>query len=144
MPHTDSIASVLGLSKRGRPVSPSDLIAQIEGGLPVAALDRLCAALAPDAPSFKYRIVARATLDRRRKQQGGRLSAEESGRLARVAKVWAFARHVWKSDEEARIFLFGPHMLLRMRPAIDVALGSDVGAERVMSILGGLLYGTAV
>ena len=36
------------------------------------------------------------------------LSADESNRLARLAKIWTQALHVWKSDGEARDFLFPP------------------------------------
>ena len=109
----------------------------------VAALDRVCAAVAPADATFKYRVVSRATLDRRRKQAGSRLSAEESGRLARLARVWAIARDVWGGDEAARAFLFRPHMMLHMRAPIDLALGTDLGAKLVEDILGRLRHGTA-
>jgi putative toxin-antitoxin system antitoxin component (TIGR02293 family) len=143
MEASDSVASILGLGKSARAKSSLDLIARIEHGLPVAALDRVCAALAPDDAAFKYRVVSRATLDRRRKQPGNRLSAEESGRLARLARVWAIARDTWGSDEAARAFLFRPHMMLDMRPPIDLALGTDLGAKLIEEILGRLRHGTA-
>jgi putative toxin-antitoxin system antitoxin component (TIGR02293 family) len=100
--------------------------------------------IAPTDANFKYRVVSRATLDRRRKSEGKRLSPEESERLARIAKLWAFAREVWRSDEEARAFLFRPHMLLEGRQPIEVAVKTEIGARLVEDILGRLEYGSAV
>ncbi len=135
--------TTLGLGSKKRASSPLEMIALVERGLPIAALDRLSKLVAPDDAAFKYRIVSRPTLDRRRKQAGGRLSPEESERLARLARVWALAREVWGSDVEARAFLFRPHMMLEGRIPIDVTLGTDLGARLVEEILGRLQYGSA-
>ena len=51
---------------------------------------------------------------------------------------------VWKDDAAARRWLFKPHMMLEDRRPIDVVLASEFGRPVVESILGGLLYGTAV
>src|SRR5688500_14169281 len=102
MPRYEATAATLGLGSKKRASSPLEMIALVERGIPIAALDRLSKLVAPDDAVFKYRIVSRPTLDRRRKRAGGRLSPEESERLARLARVWALAREVWGSEIEAR------------------------------------------
>lgn len=122
------------------------LIQEVERGLPVSALDRLVRSLAPHDAMFAFRLVPRATLARRR--TGGtrapRLSPAESDRVARLAKVWAMAREVWKDDDAAREFLFRPHMLLGGRPPVDVVLASEFGGPLVEGVLGRLQYGSAI
>ena len=141
----DDVASVLGVGEGDDlPASPLRLIARLEQGFPVGALDRVSHAVAPADARFKHRIVPRATLARRKAHDDEqRLSAEESGRLARVAGLWAMAMDVWGGEEEARAFLFRPHPLLEGRPPIDLVLGSDLGARLVEDILGRLRYGSA-
>jgi putative toxin-antitoxin system antitoxin component (TIGR02293 family) len=138
------LGMLLGANGRqDRPASPLELIDRIQSGLPVTVLERVCRFVAPSDASFKYRIVSRATLNRRRKARGARLSSAESERLARIARVWVFAREVWGSDAEARAFLFRPHMMLEGRTPIEVAVGTNMGAELVEDILGRLRYGSA-
>lgn len=141
-PALDGFTDVLGIED-DHPTSPLRLIVALEQGLPVGALDRVSRAVAPADARFKHRIVSRATLARRRTREGDRLSAEESGRLARVAGLWAMAMDVWGGEEEARAFLFRAHPLLEGRLPIDVVLGSDLGARLVEDILGRLRYGSA-
>jgi len=83
-----AVAGVLGFAKSERAASPFEMIARIEHGLPVGALDRVAAIVAPEDANFKYRIVPRPTLARRRQQRGKRLTAEESALLARLAQAW--------------------------------------------------------
>ena len=140
----EEVAGMLGIKgRKDHPASPFDVIQRIQDGLPIAVLDRICRFVAPSDAGFKFRIVSRATLDRRRKARGARLSSDESDRLARIAKVWAFAREVWGSDEDARAFLFRPHMMLEGRTPMEVAVRTDMGARLVEDILGRLKYGSA-
>jgi len=136
------LAGMLGVSPR-RPGSPLHLIRKIEEGLPLSSLDRIATRIAPDDPGFRYRIVPRSSLARRR-QQHGRLSPDEGARLARIATLWGFACEVWKDQDKARRFLFRPHLLLDGQTPIEVGLASEIGADYVRNILSGLLYGTAV
>src|SRR5713101_5612986 len=108
----EEIAGVLGLRQRGsRPASPFELIPRIENGLPIPAPDHLCRFVAPRDINFKHPVVSRATLARRKKRHD-KLSAEESDRLGRLAKVWTFAREVWGGDDGGSAFLLRPHMML--------------------------------
>ena len=118
--------------------------------IPLTALDRVAKAIAPGDAGFSFRLVPRATLLRRRKAfatahnaAAARLSAEESARLARLAEIWALAREVWGSDDEARRFLFRPHPMLEGRLPIDIVLANEHGRPLVEGILGRLQYGSA-
>ena len=134
------VASVLGLPARERTAqSPVAMITRIEDGLPTTALDRVARLLAPGDAQFKYRLVPKATYERRKAAH--RLSADESARLARVAQVWAVALDVWKTEEATRTFR--PHPMIEDRRPIDVVIQSEFGAELVVEILGRLKYGTA-
>ncbi|MBV8110685.1 MAG: DUF2384 domain-containing protein [Hyphomicrobiales bacterium] len=117
------------------------LIIRIEHGLPVKAVDKVAGLVAPDDAQFKYRLVPKATLERRKATN--RLSPEEGARLARLAKVWSVARDVWGSDDEARDFLFRPNPMAEDKRPIDLVIQSEFGAELVVDVLGGLKYGTA-
>jgi putative toxin-antitoxin system antitoxin component (TIGR02293 family) len=138
----ETVASVLGIVRsRGTPTT-LEMIDQIEKGLPVRALYRISSDVAPDDTSFKFLFVSKATLARR-KNQGARLTPDESSRLARLARVWTFAKEIWGGAENARAFLFRAHPLLTERRPIDIILGSDLGARLVEEILGRLKYGSA-
>jgi putative toxin-antitoxin system antitoxin component (TIGR02293 family) len=137
-----NVADVLGLpAKDVAARSPFGLISRIENGLPVEALERMAQLLAPEDARFKYRLVPKATLERRKGSQ--RLSSDEGTRLARLARVWSLALDVWKDEEEARNFLFRPHPMIENKRPIDVVIQNEFGAEMVVDILGGLKYGSA-
>jgi putative toxin-antitoxin system antitoxin component (TIGR02293 family) len=140
-----SVAELLGLRRNAaRSGSALGLMSDLEKGLPLAALDRIAHAVAPEDNSFTYRLVPRATLARRRAQPAPRLTPEESARVARLASVWALATEVLGDDDAARRWMFHPHMMLEGRRPIDVVLASEFGRPLIEGILGGLKYGTAV
>lgn len=139
-----AVADVLGFeTPRSGDNTEATVIAQIIAGLPVTAVDRLSSAVAPDDRSFAFNFVARATLNRRRAEEKGKLTAHESAKVVRLARVWAMARDVWKTDEGARDFLHRPHALLENRPPLEIVLESEFGGPRVEAILGRLKYGSA-
>jgi putative toxin-antitoxin system antitoxin component (TIGR02293 family) len=134
-------STLLGLAPlAGRPLALAESVA---AGLPLATLDRLLRAVAPGEEALRYAFVPKATLARRAKARPARLSAEESARVARVARIFALAREVWGSDVEARDFLRRRHPMLEDRTPLDVALETDIGARIVERILGRLAHGTA-
>ena len=128
---------LLGLKVGANPLSLADAI---ERGLPSASLTRLVRAIAPDDPNFKYKLIPKATFAR---SKGKRLSPAHSERIARYARIWSAALNVWKSEQEARDFLWRTHPLLDNRLPIQVA-ATEVGARLVEEVLGGLEHGTAV
>lgn len=136
-----NVADVLGLSTKVASLSPIGLVTEIEHGLPIDTVERIAKLIAPTDTQFKYRLIARATYERRKGTKT--LTAEEGTRLARLARVWSLALDVWKVDEEARDFLFRPHPMIEDRRPIDVIIQSEFGAEMVVDILSSLKYGSA-
>lgn len=139
-----ALAEILGVDRpRSGESADASVIAQIVSGLPIASVDRLASAVAPNDRAFAFNLVARATLNRRRAERKGTLTAHEGAKVVRLAKVWAMARDVWKTDAAARDFLHRPHALLENRPPLDIVLESEFGGPRVEAVLGRLKYGSA-
>jgi putative toxin-antitoxin system antitoxin component (TIGR02293 family) len=138
-----SVEALLGVGV-GKQASPLTLAYSIENGLPVAALDRLAERVAPDDARFKFRLIPKATLERRRKSPSRRLTSEEGDRLARLAKVFSFALGIYQAPDRAREFLNRPHPMLDGKPPLDVALATGPGADLVINILGRVAYGGGV
>jgi len=108
----------------------------IVSGLPVSAVDHLADAVAPDDTRFKFHLIPKATLDRRRKSASRRLTSEEGDRLARIAKVFSFAMGVYQDKGRVREFLGRPHAMLVGKAPLDVALATGPGADVVINLLG--------
>ncbi len=130
--------------KAGIHASRLALPASIESGLLVAALDHLADSVAPGDERFKFRLIPKATLERRRKSATKRLTSEEGDRLARLAKVFSFALDIYKEPERARAFLGRPHPMLDGKAPLDVALATSPGADLVIKLLGRVAYGGGV
>jgi len=82
------------------------------------------------------RIVPEATFKCRR----DRLSAAESERTERMARVVANAEYVWDNREDARRFLPTAHPGLGGKTPIDAAM-TELGARQVEEILGKIFHG---
>jgi putative toxin-antitoxin system antitoxin component (TIGR02293 family) len=137
----DPVEALLGIAP-GEAGNPLALAHSIESGLPFAAIGRIASAVAPNDNAFKFRLVPRATLERRRKAK--RLSSDEGNRLARLAKVYGFALSIYRDADKARAFLTRPHAMLENRVPLDVALATGPGADAVVNILGRAAYGGGV
>ena len=138
-----SAARLLGLGTPAHPlVSELDYLDLVDHGLPVRSLERIAAVVAPTDTSFRYRIVPKASLARRK--AGRRLSTAQRVIVARLASVWAQAVRIWKSEGAARDFLYRKHPLLGARRPIDLVLENEIGAELVRGVLGRLEHGSAV
>ena len=135
----EKIASVMALTPL--PHSFAELDARVSQGLPKAALkasiEHICSSR-EDRQSLLYRIIPEATYKRRRES----LSAEESGRTERLARIYATAQYVWDSEDDARAFLNTPHAMLQGRTPLEVSL-TELGARRVEELLWRLYYGIA-
>jgi len=135
----EKIAAVMALTPL--PHSFAELDALVAQGLPKGALrssvERVCKS-AEDRKRLLHRIIPEATYKRRR----DRLTAEESERAERLARVYATAQYVWNSDDDARAFLQTPHPMLNGRTPLDVSL-TELGARRVEELLWKLYYGIA-
>ena len=135
----EKIASVMALFPI--PHSFAELDDLVASGLPKGALkasvDRVCAS-GDDRKRLLYRIIPEATYKRRRSN----LTAEESERAERLARIFATAEYVWSSDDDARVFLGTPHPMLKGRTPLDVSM-TELGARRVEELLWKLYYGIA-
>ena len=143
--HVRSLATLLGVKpKKAESLSAFDLADEVSRGLSVDAVDRVCDKVAPDDVSLRYRVVPKATLARRRRTPGRRLSPEESDRVARLARIWESAMDVWKSEAAAQRFLAKPHPLLAGRVPREFTIESELGAREVENLIGRLKYGIPV
>ena len=134
---------VLGLESRAhKPATDIEYLDRVDRGLPVRALEKIAAAVAPGDTAFKYRIVSKASLARCK--SSGRLSPNHSVVVTRLAAIWAAALRIWKTEENVRGFLSRPHPQLDGRRPVDLVLENEIGADLVRSILGRLEYGSAV
>lgn len=139
-------AELLGVSRPMPGTVPSsEIVRRVKEGLPVQALDRVAAAVAPHDREFRFGVVKKTTLSRRKSETSGygRLSELEGAKVVRLARVWTLACEVWKSDAAARDFLNRPHPLLEGRHPIDVVMESEFGGPQVEAVLGRLQYGSA-
>ena len=112
----------------------------IEHGLPKQALSAVLAYFsAQDAFSrneLLSRVVSLATFKRRK-----RLKPDEGEKVARLARLIAYARFVWDGDDEAvRAFFMSRHPLLERRRPVELAF-SELGAMKVERILTNILHG---
>jgi putative toxin-antitoxin system antitoxin component (TIGR02293 family) len=138
-----SVADLLGVKPK-KAESALTLVYSVARGLPVSSLDRLASRVSPeDARRFTYRVVPKPTLERRRKERQP-LSTEESDRLARIAKVFAFALEVFRDDAKVRRFLDSPHPMLDDKAPLEVALATGLGADAVVNLLGRAAYSGGV
>jgi putative toxin-antitoxin system antitoxin component (TIGR02293 family) len=130
----ERVADVLGgRSVLKRPVKTwSDLEDAVREGLPKRSLQVMAKRALPSGEpvsTLVYRVVPVATFKRRT-----RLTAEESARTERLARVVALAEALWNDDGETRAFLSRAHPLLGDRSPLDVA-STELGARRVEQLL---------
>ncbi|HET6228898.1 MAG TPA: antitoxin Xre/MbcA/ParS toxin-binding domain-containing protein [Longimicrobiaceae bacterium] len=138
-----NVARILGGNRTfgKRIVTVADLRRAVEGGLPVTALDQVVSYVigtGPGAAELRHSIVPKTTLRRRL-----RLSAEESERLERLARMTALAEQVWESADLAHEFLTSPQPQLGDERPIDLAR-SDLGTREVEEVLMRIEYSLPV
>lgn len=135
-----SIADIMGgRAILGRPVrSVRDLERTISRGLPKRALRLTAERIYPaagEARRVMFRIVPEATFKRRT-----RLSAAESERTERLARVIAAAEYAWSDQSDAREWLTRPHPELGRRTPLETSM-TELGARQVEDLLDRLFYG---
>jgi putative toxin-antitoxin system antitoxin component (TIGR02293 family) len=140
--HTSIVENLLGVNPQSTDTRLA-LAYSIEAGLPVSALDHLAEAVAPEDTRFKFRLIPKATLERRRRSTK-RFTTEEGDRLARIAKVYAVALDIYHDPAKVRDFLRRPHMMLDNKTPLDVALATGPGTDAVINLLGRAAYSGGV
>jgi len=134
--HDDSPRQTLGVAA----ASTSELIREIERGLPLGALESLAIGLDMGVPELAAHLgIPARTLARRK--TAGRISPEESERVVRVARLLerALSLFDWKAPE-ARQWLRLPKQGLAGQSPLDYAR-TEIGAREVENLLGRIEHG---
>ena len=124
-----------------RKMPPAKKIAMIREGVDVALLIGAGQYYGiPQTRLSRLIGVSDATVARKIKA-GGRLSPQESERLARIAAVEAEAEDVFDSQDLARRWMLEPNLALGEAPLS--LLDTDAGAEEVRKVLASIACGGA-
>lgn len=134
------VAQVLG-GEATLGTTQQDLERVVQQGLPGELASVIINYIYPHDPEQQYKLVPRSTLNRQLKANKP-LSAEDSQRLERVARVYTIADQVWGDPTDARAFMTTPHPMLDNRTPFEASL-TELGARQVEDILGRLLFGSA-
>ncbi|MCL5671616.1 MAG: DUF2384 domain-containing protein [Acidobacteria bacterium] len=139
---TEAVAEALGGRRvLGRTIKKADDLAQlVRKGLPAAAVTALAKKLdLANAVLSKKLGIPQRTLTRRLSQQS-RLTAAESDRTVRLARVYAQAIEMIGEKGKAVEWLRTPNRALGGERPLD-QLDTDLGARAVEDILGRIAYG---
>ena len=132
------ISRVMGLKKGVGDLE--HLMEAIEHGLPKQTLSAVLAYFSGQDVFSRNellgKVVSLATFKRRKL-----LKPDEGEKVARLARLIAYARFVWDGDDDAvREFFLSPHPLLERRRPLDLAF-SELGAMKVERTLANILHG---
>jgi len=139
---SQNIAEVLGGKKvLGRAIrSLTDLAELVREGLPANSVIALAEKLDLGNAALSKKLgIAQRTMTRRLSQHS-RLSAAESDRTVRLARVYATAVEMIGNKEKAVEWLRTPNRALGGGRPLD-QLDTDLGAREVEDILGRIAYG---
>jgi len=106
---------------------------QVERGLPLATLEEFAAYSGFAMKDLLEVVIPLRTLKHRR-QRREPLSAEESDRLARVARLWELAVKVFGNPDKARRWLTKPKVRFEERSPLAM-MRSDLGGRGVEEML---------
>ena len=139
---TQAIAEALGGRKLlGKTVANADDLAQlVRRGLPASSVAALAEKLDVGKAALSRMLgIPQRTLTRRVSQRS-RLSAAESDRTARLARVYAQAVEMIGDERKAVEWLRTPNRALGGERPLD-QVDTDCGARAVEDILGRIAYG---
>jgi putative toxin-antitoxin system antitoxin component (TIGR02293 family) len=139
---TEVIAGVLGGRKvLGKTIrKPDDLAQLVRQGLPASSVTALAEKLDVGSTVLSRKLgIPQRTLTRRLSQRS-RLTAAESDRIVRLARVYANAVEMIGDEEKAVEWLQTPNRALGGATPLD-QLDTDPGARAVEDVLGRIAYG---
>ena len=139
---TEAIAEVLGGRKvLGKAIKkPDELARLVRKGLPAGSVTALAEKLDVGNTVLSRKLgIPQRTLTRRLSQQS-RLTAAESDRTVRIARVYANAVEMIGDEEKAVEWLRTPNRALGGERPLD-QLDTDLGSRAVEDILGRIAYG---
>jgi putative toxin-antitoxin system antitoxin component (TIGR02293 family) len=121
-----------------KPASPA-IIASIQKGLPVSDVSVLTEDLGISTLEMAKKLgLSKATFHRR--QKTGRLTADESDKMIRYARLFGRAIDTLESEDAARRWLSSPQVGLGGAVPLDYA-ETETGAREVEDLLGRIEYG---
>ena len=119
--------------------SPAQVVRVVQAGLDFGELEELRQQLDLPFDRLAGQLgLARATLHRRK--VSGRLTADESDKVVRFARLLGHAVHLFGSIEDARQWLKAPQRGLGGAVPLDYAQ-TEAGAREVENLLGRIDYG---
>ena len=143
MPQTaEALFNTLGgatVFRRRQVQSTEDVRAMIHQGLPYRSLEVLASKFHLDLPRVsKILSVPPRTMARRKAER--RLTAQESDRLARLARILTYATEVFGTAEKASMWVSRSNRILQGTPPIEL-LDTDLGTQVVETMLGRIEHG---
>ncbi|WP_284947369.1 type II RES/Xre toxin-antitoxin system antitoxin [Acidisoma cladoniae] len=130
-----------GVAVMGSDVAPGlDTVTRVRRGLPVAAVQFLLDTGKLTLAELDKIVMPRKTLANRRKL--GTLTAEQSDRLIRVARILASAEETFGDRDKAGIWLRRPTTALAGEQPLSL-LDTDEGTREVERLLGRIDHGLA-
>jgi putative toxin-antitoxin system antitoxin component (TIGR02293 family) len=141
MPQAEELFKTLGGSTvfKKHLQSTEDVRAMIHKGFPYRSLEFVLSKFHLDLPRMSRILsVPPRTMARRKAEQ--RLTAQESDRLARLARILSHASTVFGSEDKASTWLTRPHRVLEGTAPIEL-LDTDLGTQVVEAMLGRIEHG---
>lgn len=117
-----------------------DLVREIRNGLPAVSIENFVRAGKLTHVEVDRIVLPRKTLAHRK--EIGKLTADQSDRLMRVARVIAFAEDTFGDEGKARIWLRRPTSALANFAPLDL-LDTEEGAREVETVLARIAHGIA-
>jgi putative toxin-antitoxin system antitoxin component (TIGR02293 family) len=139
----NQIFSILGIKRRHGQTAAPDLSVSfvVRSGLPLSSFEAVVShARVPSGELSAVVAIPPRTLQRRAKRKDPKLDREESDRLARVARLYAFASEVLGSDDAARTWMLTKNRSLDNERPFDL-LDTEGDAREVEDALGRIQYG---
>lgn len=141
---TSSVAVKLGGRRvlRREVATEIDLAEVVRAGLPSKSLDHLLTEFSAFVTRQQdvFRVVGSARTLQRKRAQGTRLSAEESDRLARLARMLVRTEVALGTPAQAGPWLVAPNRALGGQTPLSL-LDSDAGSLAVERVLGRIEHG---
>jgi putative toxin-antitoxin system antitoxin component (TIGR02293 family) len=140
MINSASTASILG----GKTIlgveieNDSSLEKIVDRGLPYQTLEMLIGQIFPRDRSKYYDVIPASNWNRRKKT--GYLNSEESQKIERIARIFAYAIEIWGKEAKARYFMQKSHPMLEDRSPFQASL-TELGARQVEDILNRIRFG---
>ena len=123
-----------GKSKQG------NLLAAIKAGLPPRAIAALAERAGVARTVLLQKLdISESTLARRARSRQ-KLTPQESDRLVRMARVYAYATEVFGSEDKARLWMQHPIRALNFTAPFDY-LDTEEGARQIEAVLSHLEHG---